>query len=211
MEEAHRFLRKVFSDTELVALILEKSNLTVIPAHTRVIETGKYVREVPLVIKGRIKVMHPYDVDKEIMLCYIEPGESCALSIGAGVTGQKSIIYADTETETKLLSIPVDALPDLIFRFPQMTTFILSHIHKRFTDLFSYIDSIVFQKMDTRLLEHLKRKMVYPESSVLHTTHQELANELGTAREVISRLLKQLEQSGKVVLHRSEIKIIDKL
>ncbi len=211
MEEVHRFLRKIFSDTELVGLLMEKSNISVVPAGTRVIEQEKYVREVPLVIRGRIKVMHPYDVDKEIMLCYIEPGESCALSIGAGVTGQKSIIYADTEMETKILSLPVDALPDLIFRYPQMTNFILSHIHKRFMDLFSYIDSIVFQKMDTRLLEHLKRKMTYPDNKVLHTTHQQLANELGTAREVVSRLLKQLEQSGKIVLHRSEIKMKEDL
>ncbi len=203
MEEARRFLRKVFSDTELVRVLLEKSRHRTIPAHQRIIEEGKFVRSVPLVIEGRIKVMHPYDVDKEIMLCYIDPGESCALSIGAGVTEQKSIIYADTETETKFLSMPIDVLSDLIFSHTQMTTFILSHIHKRFMDLFSYIDSIVFQKMDERLLQHLKRKAEYPKSDVLHVTHQQLAKELGTAREVVSRLLKHLEQSGKIVSQRS--------
>ncbi len=211
MEEVKRFLRKVFSDTELVEIILEKSRYTVIPPNTRIIEAGKYVTSVPFVIEGRIKVMHPYDVDKEIMLCYIDPGESCALSIGAGVTGQKSIIYADTETETKMLSLSIEALPDLIFRYPQMTTFILSHIHKRFMDLFSYIDSIVFQKMDVRLLQHLKRKTEYPKTDSLHVTHQQLAKELGTAREVISRLLKQLEQSGKIVSHRSQITLLEDL
>ncbi len=211
MEEASRFLRKIFSDTELVRILSEKSLYKVVPPRKRVIEAGKYVRSVPLVIEGRIKVMHPYDVDKEIMLCYIDPGESCSLSIGAGVTGQKSIIYADTETETKLLSLPIDALPDLIFSYPQMTSFILSHIHKRFMDLFSYIDSIVFQKMDERLLQHLKRKTQYPKRDALHVTHQQLANELGTAREVVSRLLKQLEQSGKIVSQRSKIILLEDL
>ena len=205
MDEVKRFLRKVFSDTELVDALTEKSRYKVIPPNTRVIEADQYVHSIPIVVEGRIKVMHPYDEDKEILLCYIDPGESCALSIGAGVVGQKSIIYADTETETKLISIPVEVLPDMVFRYPQFTTYILSHIHKRFYDLFDYIDSIVFQKMDIRLLQHLKRKMEYPQTNTLHITHQQLASELGTAREVVSRLLKQLEQSGNLILHRSEI------
>jgi len=211
MEDVHRFLRKIYSDKSLVDEIMAKSRFVVVPAHTKILEEEKYVKVVPLVYEGRIRVMRKTESGKEILLYYIDSGESCALSIAAGLNQTKSVAYAETETETKMFVIPIDLIHDLHTRYPQCEDFLLRLFHNRFNELILFIDSIAFKTMDFRLIRHLKREQKKTGDNIIHTTHQHLADELGTAREVISRLLKQLENDGKIINHRSKIEILAQL
>jgi len=211
MEDVHRFLRKIYSDKSLVDEIMAKSRFVVVPAHTKILEEEKYVKVVPLVYEGRIRVMRKTESGKEILLYYIDSGESCALSIAAGLNQTKSVAYAETETETKMFVIPIDLIHDLHTRYPQCEDFLLRLFHNRFNELILFIDSIAFKTMDFRLIRHYKREQKKTGDNIIHTTHQHLADELGTAREVISRLLKQLENDGKIINHRSKIEILAQL
>lgn len=207
MDKIERFLRKRFSDGQLVKEILAKSKFMEIPAHTRILEQDAYVAVVPYVYEGRIKVMRRGEQGKEVLLYYIHPGESCALSIVAGLTRTQSVAYAETESDTKLLSIPVDVLNDLHTRFPQCNEFFLTLFRDRFREIVFFIDSVTFKTMDFRLVQLLKQKQEQEQNNMIPVTHQQLANELGTAREVVSRLLKQLENERKIIQHRSSIEI----
>lgn len=211
MDTTYLFLRKIFYDKSLVDELMDKSQFMVIPAHTKILEEDKYIKVVPLVFEGRIKVMRKVESGKEILLYYINPGESCALSIVAGMNRTKSVAYAETETETKMFAIPVEVLRDLHYRYPQCDDFLLQLFHTRFNELILFIDSIAFKTMDFRLVSHLKKKQKESGADAIYITHQQLADELGTAREVISRLLKQLERDGKIINGRSKIEISGQL
>ncbi len=208
MDTVYRFLRKIFYDKSLADELMDKSQFITVPAHTKVLEEDKYIKVVPLVFEGRIKVMRQDESGKEILLYYINPGESCALSIVAGLNRTKSVAYAETEMETKIFAIPIDVIRDLHSRYSQCDDFLLQLFHNRFNELILFIDSIAFKTVDFRLIQHLKQKQKKTGENTIHITHQHLADELGTAREVISRLLKQLEKDGKIINHRSNIEIL---
>ncbi len=108
MDYIHRFLRNIYHDKSLVEELINNSQFLDVPAHTRILDEEKYVKVVPLVYEGRIKVMRKFESGKEILLYYINPGESCALSVVAGLTGTKSVAYAETETATKMFAIPIE-------------------------------------------------------------------------------------------------------
>ncbi len=208
MDTINRFLRRLFYDKSLVDELMEKSQFITVPAHTKVLEEDKYIKVVPLVFEGRIKVIRQDESGKEILLYYINSGESCALSIAAGLNQTKSLAYAETEIETKMFAIPIDTLKDLYYRYPQCNDFLISLFHNRFNELILFIDSIAFKTVDFRLVQNLKQKQKKTGENTVHITHQHLADELGTAREVISRLLKQLERDEKIINHRSKIEIL---
>jgi len=211
MDSVFLFLRKIFNDKGLVDELIDTCQFMEVPAHSRILEEDEYIKVVPLVYEGRIKVMRKDESGKEILLYYIHPGESCALSIASGLNGTKSVAYAETETATKMFAIPIDILRNLHARYPQCNDYLLRLFHNRFNELVLFIDSIAFKTMDVRLIGHLKRKQEESGENFVYITHQQLANELGTAREVVSRLLKQLEREGKIINHRSKIEILDAL
>ncbi len=211
MDYIHRFLRNIYHDKSLVEELINNSQFLDVPAHTRILDEEKYVKVVPLVYEGRIKVMRKFESGKEILLYYINPGESCALSVVAGLTRTKSVAYAETETATKMFAIPIEVVRSVHTRYPQCADFLLHLFHNRFNELILFIDSIAFQTMDLRLIRHLKKRQEESGKNIIDTTHQQMADELGTAREVISRLLKQLENEGKIVNHRSKVEITGQL
>ncbi len=207
MDTAYLFLRKIFYDKSLVDELIGKSQFVEVPPNTKILEEDKYIQVIPLVFEGRIKVIRKGESGKEILLYYINRGESCALSIVTGLNRAKSVAYAVTETKTKMFVIPIEVIRDLHCRYPQCDDFLLRLFHNRFNELILFIDSIAFKTMDFRLIRHLKRKQEESGENVIYITHQQLADELGTVREVISRLLKQLERDGKIINGRSKIEI----
>jgi len=211
MERLKLFLNKIFSDVRLTEEIITKSKFIPLDAGENILEEAQYIRNIPLVYRGRVRVMRQDDSGRKVLLYYIEPGESCALSLAAGLNHQKSIAYAETDLDTELFSIPIDVLEELMGQFPTMNEFILKLFHSRFNELIQFIDSVVFKTMDFRLIELLKKKQRKTNTNLLKVTHQQLADELGTAREVISRLLKQLENEKKVINHRGKIELIARL
>ena len=207
-EQIYTFLKKIFTNNLLAKEITAHSLFQNIEAKQSILKEGYYVKVVPLVITGRIKVIRRDDSGKELLLYYIEPGESCALSIAAGLNHNKSVVYAETEQETAMLAIPVSKMEAWIPNHPQFNAFISSTFQQRFNELVQFIDSVAFKTIDFRLVELLKKKQSEGGTQNIDITHQELANELGTAREVVSRLLKKLENEEKLVNHRGHIEIV---
>lgn len=207
MNETTTFLRNLFLNQQLTEELEKHASWVEIPENQQILNIGDYVKVVPLVFSGRIKVMRNDESGREILLYYINPGESCALSIAAGLNRQKSAAYAVTDSNTLLLAIPVEKLESMIKTFPRLNQFVLQLFHQRFNELIEFIDAVSFKNIDARLVEYLKKKSATSRDNFVNLTHKQIAEELGTAREVVSRLLKQLEKQGKIKNHRGKIEI----
>lgn len=209
MENINLFLKKLFLSKELVDILQDNSMVMEVNNNETILKDNEYVKHIPLVIDGRIKVMRNDESGKEVLLYYINPGESCALSIAAGLNHQKSMAYAVADKDTRIMAISIDKLDELIKKFPYLNSFVLELFHKRFNELVMYIDDISFRSIDTRLLDYIDKNTIEEVSGkFVLKTHKQIAEELGTAREVVSRLLKQLENKGVVKNHRGKIEII---
>lgn len=175
---------------------------------TVLIDENEYIRFVPIVLNGSIKVFKVDEDGREMLLYYIKPGESCVMSFLGATCNGTSKIKAVVEEESEVLVLPVDKATELIRENPQWTQFIFELYDRRFEELLSVVNAIAFHKVDVRLWKLLKTKVKMLKTKELNMTHQQIADELGTAREVVSRLLKQLERDKKISLARNKIKIL---
>lgn len=167
-----------------------------------------YIQAIPIVLNGSIKVMRTDDDGKEILLYYIKPGESCVMSFLGATCNERSKIKAIVDEPAEILMLPISKAVELIRSVPEWIEFIFQLYNRRFEELLDVINAIAFQKVDERLWELLKKKSEMNKTRELAVTHQQVADELGTAREVVSRLLKQLEKSKKITLSRNKITIL---
>ena len=170
-----------------------------------ILNEDAYIRAIPIVLKGSIRVMRTDEDGKEILLYYIKPGESCIMSFLGGIHQDTSKVKAIAEEDVDILFIPIDKTKLLIKESEEWLDYIFRLYHKRFEELLFAINNIAFKKVDERILKFLKEKQKLSGSSEIQITHQELADELGTARAVVSRLLKQMESDGLVKLGRNKI------
>lgn len=173
-----------------------------------VMQENTYIRSIPIIISGSLKIIRTDEEDKEILLYYIKPGESCIMSFLGGMHNEKSKVKAIAEERSEVLFVPVERVRDLIREFPQWLDYIFRLYHIKFEELLEAFNSVAFKKVDERLLRLLEKKASLTHSRTLEVTHEQLANELGTARVVISRLLKQLEDEGEVELGRNKITLL---
>ncbi|MBS1558864.1 MAG: Crp/Fnr family transcriptional regulator [Bacteroidetes bacterium] len=178
------------------------------PAGTRILSEQSYIQVIPIVLKGSLRVVRTEKDGREILLYYIAPGESCIMSFLGGLHHEPSQVMAIAEEEAELLLIPVAKAGEWVKKFPEWTDFIFKLYHKRFEELLSVVNAIAFQKLDDRLLHLLIQKSKLFNSKEIKTTHQQLAQELGTTREVISRIIKQMEHDGLVKLARNKIVLV---
>ncbi len=167
-----------------------------------------YIQAIPIVLNGSIKVMRTDEDGKEILLYYIKPGESCVMSFLGATCNERSKIKAIVDEPAEILMLPISKAVELIRSAPEWIEFIFQLYNRRFEELLDVINAIAFQKVDERLWELLKKKSEMNKTKELAVTHQQIADELGTAREVVSRLLKQLEKSKKITLSRNKITIL---
>ncbi len=169
---------------------------------------GEYIKGLPMLIEGTIKILREDEEGHEILLYYLNAGETCAMSLTCCIAHQKSEIKAIAEDPVKMLFIPVKYMDEWMKQYESWRNFVMQTYRNRFSELLHTIDSIAFLKMDERLLKYLYDKVERTNKHIFYVTHQEIAKELNTSREVISRLLKQLEKEGKVKLSRNKIKVI---
>jgi len=160
-------------------------------------------------LSGAIKILRQDNQGDELLLYFLERGDTCAMTLSCCMGQHKSEIKAIAETDATLLMIPVQKMEEWTTKFKSWRTFVFNSYHNRLIEAIETIDNIAFLKMDDRLLKYLKNKTKVNNDHVINTTHQEIAYDLHTSRVVISRLLKKLEQSGKVKLNRNNIEIID--
>lgn len=173
------------------------------------IEIGEYVRSIPLLINGAIKILREDEEGDELVLYFLESGDTCAMTMTCCMGQTKSEIRAVAELDTKLIMIPVQKMEEWTGKYKSWRNFVFESYHRRFNELLDTIDSIAFLNMDERLLKYLREKEKVTKDSTIRNTHQEIAHELHTSRVVISRLLKGLEKQGKIELNRNNIKLLD--
>ncbi|MDR6514688.1 Crp/Fnr family transcriptional regulator [Chryseobacterium camelliae] len=195
-------------DPELKKEIAESRDLKLFPAGTVILDMDSYVNYIPLVMSGSVKVVRTEEDGREILLYYLIPGESCISSILSGLTQGTSKIKAVVEEDAEILMLSLVKAKEWLTKYPEWSVFVFELYHKRFEDLVMMVNSIAFQKVDTRILNLLNQKSKLYKSKELHVTHQQLADELGITREAVSRVLKLIESEGKIKLSRNKISLL---
>ena len=192
---------------DLIKEITTHGIIKELPAQTELLREGQYAKVIPFVIHGLVKVYSRYE-DRELLLYYIEPAESCIISFSSGISQLPSRGYAITETDAKLLLLPVDKVQQWLKTYPALNTLFFKNYDARYLDMMNAVNHLLFDKMDTRILDYLKEKARIKATQILHITHKEIATDLGTAREVVSRILKKLEIENHITQEGRTIKIM---
>jgi CRP/FNR family transcriptional regulator len=173
-----------------------------------IMDYGKYIRMMPIVLKGTVKVYRLDEKGNEILLYYLSSNDSCSMAYSCCIEAKKSEVKAIAEDNVELIAIPHVKLDDWLCAYPSWKNYIMRSFNERFIELLKSIESIAFHKLDERLIGYLKEKQRLSGSSVIKASHGLIADELATSRVVISRLLKQLENDKKIILYRNEIKLL---
>ncbi len=173
-----------------------------------ILNENAYIRSIPIVTKGSVRVMRTDEDGREILLYYIKAGESCIMSFLGGMHQETSKVKAIVEEDAEMLFLPMEKVTLFIKEYPQWLDYIFRLYHKRFEELLEIVNAVAFKKMDERLFNLIKKKCELTQSRILNVTHEQLANELGTARVVVSRLLKQMEDEGLVKPGRNKIVLV---
>tara|TARA_B110000211_G_scaffold92998_1_gene108389 strand:+ start:622 stop:1260 length:639 start_codon:yes stop_codon:yes gene_type:complete len=175
------------------------------------IDIGSYIRFIPLLLSGAIKILRYNEDGDELLLYFLEKGDTCAVTLSCCMGHTKSDIRAVAEMDTKLVMIPINKMEEWIATYKSWRNFAFQSYHNRLQEMLEAIDSIAFLNMDERLIRYLLEKSKITKENIIQSTHQEIAYELHTSRVVISRLLKQLEKLGKIELYRNKIKVLSSL
>lgn len=178
-------------------------------ADTTIIDTNSYIISIPLLLSGAIKILREDENGDELVLYYLEKGDTCAVTLSCCMGQTKSKIRAVSETDVKLLMIPKEKMSEWLSKYKSWQEFILQSYHSRLQEFIEAVDTIAFLNMDQRLLKYLKDKALVNHNDIINVTHQQIANDLHTSRVVISRLLKSLEKQAKIKLQRNSIKVLE--
>jgi len=196
------------SSPELVSKIYQYGIAKQYPAGSVILNENAHIRSIPIVTNGILKVIKTEEDGREILLYYIKSGESCIMSFLGGLHQETSKVRAEVEEDAEIIFLPIEKVSLFIKEYPQWLDYIFRQYHKRFEELLEVINDIAFKKVDERLLSLLKLKADLMQSKEIQITYEQLANELGTARVVVSRLLKQLEENNQVQLGRNKITLL---
>lgn len=192
-------------DVQLRERIASIGTLMEFRPEQEVMRTGQYFKTTMLVLEGKVKLYREDEEGNEFFLYYLEPGMACALSMICAMRNQVSEVKAIAVEETLAIGLPIQHMDELMTEHRNWYYFVLETYRSRFEELLSVIDQVTFRSMDEKLIFYLKRQFDAFGTDTLHTTHQTIAYDLNSSREVISRLLKKLEQQGYVILHRNSI------
>jgi len=192
----------------LLREIEEKSMLVTAVAGQGLIKMGQAIKVVPMVLSGTLKVSRENDEGQELLLYYVRPGEGCAMTFSCGLMSQVSLVKGTAEDDLSMLCVPVPIMEEWMQKFSSWKKFVMTTIVNEFMDVIRSVDAVTFKKMDERLTQYLKERSRLSGSSLINLTHQQIADELGTNRVVVSRLLKKLETDKRVLLFRNQIRLL---
>lgn len=197
----HVFEPSLISEIESVSQIVE------FQAGDLLIEIGSYIRNMPLLLEGAIKILREDPDEGELLLYFLERGDTCAMTLACCMGDTRSEIRAIAETEGSLAMIPIGKMEEWLGKYKSWRNFVFFSYNKRLSEMLAAIDSLAFLKMDQRLLNYLREKSKISKSMSISVTHQEIAYDLNTSRVVVSRLLKALENDGIIRLNRNNIEL----
>ncbi|AWX44771.1 hypothetical protein HME9304_01775 [Flagellimonas maritima] len=205
-------LIKIFGtrfERSLIDEIILVGKCTRVSSGETLMNVGNYVKSIPLLISGAVKVMREDDNGDELLLYYLEQGETCSITMACCMGHKKSEVKAIAETEAKIVMVPVKYMELWLAKYKGWRNYIFESYQNRLNELLFTVDTIAFKNLDERLIAYLKKKSKVTKDNSIKNTHQEIAYDLHTSRVVISRLLKKLENMKKLTLHRNHIQILD--
>ena len=197
----------LLTEGELIKEIEEVGRVVQYKEGEDVMSTGKYIKNVPLLVKGAIRVLRNNGDGNEVFLYFVQKGQTCAVSLACCVNHKKSNIRAVAETDCEFISIPIEYLEKWNKKYISWRNFMLITYQSRFDEIMEALDSIAFLKLEERLMRYLEDKARVHGENYVRITHQKIAEELNTSREVVSRLLKKAEEDGEIELSRNKITI----
>lgn len=195
-------------ETKLIEEIIKEGEILTFNEGDIIMDYGKPVRFMPLILSGTIRVMRKDEEEREIILYYLSNNESCAMAYACCMEAKKSEVLAIAEDNVELVKIPHNKLDEWLIKYPSWKSYIFGSFTQRFNELLKSLESIAFHKLDERLINYLKAKAKITGKNAIQLSHNQIAEEMGTSRVVISRLLKQLENDKKLLLYRNEIKLL---
>jgi len=174
-----------------------------------IIDIGMLITHMPLVISGSIKIMTEDKDGDELLLYYLELGDTCAVTLNCCTKKAKSTVRAVTETDAEILFVPVEKMEDWMIKYKSWRNYVLDSFNVRLNEMVSAIDNIVFNSMEERLEKYIRDKAWISKSATLNLSHQDIANDLHSSRVVVSRLMKKLEKNGIIRQHRNRVVVIE--
>jgi CRP/FNR family transcriptional regulator len=195
-------------ESELIDVLASLGTIKEFDEGDELMRTGQYFKSTMLIVDGLVKLYREGDDGEEFFVYYIEPGNACALSMVCASQQKTSEVMARAMTAGKAVMVPIDKMDALMTEYKSWYYFVLETYRSRFEEILTVVDAIAFKAMDERLEFYLKKEAHTLDTNTLTTTHQEIANDLSTSREVISRLLKKMEQNGRVALSRHHIELL---
>jgi CRP/FNR family transcriptional regulator len=192
---------------DLIAELLKVSVIKTFPVNIELVREGQYVKYIPIVLRGLVKVYTQFE-EKELLLYYIQPDQSCIMSFSSCINNDKSKIFAVTEEESSVLLIPSDRMAKWVIEFPTINMLFYKQYDLRYSELVDTIHHMLYHRLDKRLLDYLSEKVKVTGRNPIKISHKEIANDLGTAREVVSRLVKKLERQNILRQHHDSIQLI---
>lgn len=214
MPDKNADIRKIYSpvfEPALLNEIEEKSMLFTASAGQGLIKTGQTINVVPMMLSGTLKVSHENEEGQELVLYYVKAGQGCAMTFSCGMMSQPSQVKGTADDDLSMLCIPVAVMEEWMQKYPSWKKFVMGTIVNEYMTIIKSVDDVTFKKTDERLLNFLKGKAKLSGSSLINLSHQQIADELGTNRVVISRLLKKLENEERLLLYRNQIKLLKAL
>lgn len=199
MAEEIQILQKKlpFLEDGLLNAFAEEGTWMELEAGVQLLREGQYVKVVPIVLEGLVKVYAQTD-SKELLLYYIRPAESCIMSLSAVMHNDPSKVFALTEEASRLLLIPAEKINQWLLEFPRLNQLFYQQYDLRYAEMIETIQQLLFNRLDQRICDYLEELSTVKNTRILDIRHRQIAQDLGTAREVITRTLKKLEKEGKI-------------
>ena len=196
-----------FREPLLVEEIKKSARLKSFEKDETIMNPGDEILFIPIVLKGCIRILRSDEDGNEVFLYHLYPGQTCAMSLTCCQAGKKSMIKAVAENHTELLQIPVNLTSEW-YKYTEWKAYISNNYNNRFAELMQVIDLIAFNHMDKQLLHYIEERCKALHTKIIDITHQQIADELHTHREAISRLLRTMEQKKLVKLGRNNIELL---
>lgn len=196
-------------ENELFQEIVKEGQLVLFPEEELMMDIGQRVEQIPLIVNGTVKIFREDEDDHEIFLYYLKEGEACAITLICSAREGYSKIKAIPIEDTMAIILPIKKLDEWMFKYKSWYYFVMDSYQEKFEELLKVVEEIAFHQMDERLLAYLRKSVEANNSNIIKATHQQIAGELNTSREVVGRLLKKLEQDGTVKIGRNQIELIN--
>ena len=209
MDTSYNLSQKLafFSEPELQAELINNGNIITLNKGDVIVRHGQYIKFLPIVIKGAIRVYQQKE-DREILLYYVRAEETCTMSLAAAYFNNKSTSHGVAIEPSEALIFPASLIMEWQLKYPSWNKYVMRMFRSRYDQLIGSFEKVVFEHINVRVMEYLKQKSEIEGSGIVYLSHQNLANELGTTRVVVSRILKQFEREMKIELFRGAIKLL---